>query len=478
MRARQCAGHMRGNGEMRGKMNGRITKRTAWCGVWLGSLVMTAPCQAGPLFDWLFNRQPQTVATTAGYAPAPTSSCGQGYCEQTVVQYLPQVAYRTVWEAVPVTTYRRTVSYNPANGLPMTCTQPCTSYTYQARRVPYTTFRPVYATVPVTAPVPATYVAPAAVAPAVPAAAPGCNCGSGGAYGMQTVPQTQPYYTTPAADPAGATPWEPIPRGQAPGIPSPVPPSGSSASPDAADQRPRIDPGMRPDPNDGASALPGIPNTTSSNPLSTTRGYRDEFYRKPTEWTRIPPSNSALPGDAARAAPPATSSGSRLWSSDDPASRSGTPSSATPPSGTAPFALQPIPDLDSRSDAQTSNRPEVESPSTGGRFLGPSLTPPERNEAPPLLNGSRDRTAYVQPIPTRWAANRIEWPEQQASYELDDSSSDTTAHRAVHRTESDRRLDTRRAPTIPDDSLPPRSTDGWRSSKPRLDGWRSSGDSI
>lgn len=89
-------------------------------------------CQAGPLFDWLFRRQPQTVATTAGYAPAPGSSCGQGYCEQTVLQYVPQVAYRTVWEAVPVTTYRRTVSYNPANGLPMTCTQPCTSYTSPA----------------------------------------------------------------------------------------------------------------------------------------------------------------------------------------------------------------------------------------------------------------------------------------------------------------------------------------------------------
>ncbi len=474
MRAGQCAGHVRGNGEMRGKMNGQITKRTAWCGVWLGSLFMTAPCQAGPLFDWLFNRQPQTVATTAGYAPAPASSCGQGYCEQTVLQYVPQVAYRTVWEAVPVTTYRRTVSYNPANGLPMTCTQPCTSYTYQARRVPYTTFRPVYATVPVTAPAPAA-VAPAAVAPTVAVPAPGCNCGSGGAYGMQTVPQTQPYYTTPSSEPAGATPWERVPRAETPGLPASPPPASTGTFSDEADRRPRIDPGIRPAPDDGASStLPGISNSPTGG-LSTTRGYRDDYYRRPTEWAPIPPANASSSAATQGLSSPPSSSTQR-WSSDDTLSRSGGTSSPSAGSASAPFALQPIPNLDSRSGTPPAKSAEAEARSSEDRFMGPSLTPPERNEAPPLLNGDRDRTALIQPIPTRWAANRIEWPEQQASYDQEANSS--TTHRAIHRTESERRLDTRREPTIPDDSLPPRDTNGWRSSKPRLDGWRSSRDST
>ena len=120
------------------------------------------------LTDWLFKRRTsdahrrllrrgsgpgcRTAPVPTAAAAAPGSSCGPGYCEETVVRYVPEVAYRTVWQPVPVTTYKRTVNYNPSTGLPITCTQPCTTYTYQARRVPYTTFRPVYTQVPVTAP--------------------------------------------------------------------------------------------------------------------------------------------------------------------------------------------------------------------------------------------------------------------------------------------------------------------------------------
>ena len=86
-------------------------------------------------------------ATTAGYAPQ--GSCGRGWCQQTVERLVPQIAYRTVTQPVPVTTYKTSTTINPANGLPRTCTRPCTSYSYQARRVPYTTYRRVYTTVPV-----------------------------------------------------------------------------------------------------------------------------------------------------------------------------------------------------------------------------------------------------------------------------------------------------------------------------------------
>lgn len=95
----------------------------------------------------LANRPNTPNATTAGFAPQ--GSCGPGWCQQTVVRYVPQVAYRTVSEPVPVTTYKTSTTTNPSTGLPMTCTRPCTTYSYQARRVPYTTYQPVYTTVPV-----------------------------------------------------------------------------------------------------------------------------------------------------------------------------------------------------------------------------------------------------------------------------------------------------------------------------------------
>jgi len=86
--------------------------------------------------------------TTAGYGSCETG-CQAGWCQQTVLRYVPQIAYRTAYQSVPVTTYKTSTTLNPANGLPRTCTRPCTTYSYQARRVPYTTYRPIYTTVPV-----------------------------------------------------------------------------------------------------------------------------------------------------------------------------------------------------------------------------------------------------------------------------------------------------------------------------------------
>ena len=86
--------------------------------------------------------------TTAAFGSSDTG-CQSGWCQQTVLRYVPQIAYRTAYQPVPVTTYKTSTTINPTNGLPRTCTRPCTSYSYQARRVPYTTYRPVYTTVPV-----------------------------------------------------------------------------------------------------------------------------------------------------------------------------------------------------------------------------------------------------------------------------------------------------------------------------------------
>ena len=90
------------------------------------------------------------AGNNAQFASANTGGgCQAGWCRETVLRYVPQVAYKTVSQRVPVTTYRTTTTLNPQTGLPRTCTRPCTSYSYQPRRVPYTTYRPVYTTVPV-----------------------------------------------------------------------------------------------------------------------------------------------------------------------------------------------------------------------------------------------------------------------------------------------------------------------------------------
>jgi hypothetical protein len=323
---------------------------------------------------------------------------------------VPEVAYRTVWQPVPVTTYRRTVSTNPATGLPMTCTQPCTTYTYQARRVPYTTFRPVYTTEPVTTPGVVTVPAAApAAAPAVAAPPTGCNsCGNGTSAWSTVGPSgtTQPGYAAPApvAQPGysipsyaapsmpssspstgGATDWEPIQPaapaatgGAGVGAGNAVPPPSNYPSPAATDPasgRPRIDP----------SIVPNL-NGSSSN------------------WQ---PSDLGTPAAAI-----GSGAGAAGSSTAPPSSPSlgfgnlGAPSSAayeTNRSFPSMPDVRPLPKLEA--PPSDSTQPEI--------------------DAPPLLNDPRDRTA-IRPIPartmtptttptTQWASTRIEWPERSAA---------------------------------------------------------------
>ena len=193
---------------------------------------------------------PNVYGQTAGYAPQ-AGGCAAGWCQQTVVRWIPQTAYRTAYQQVPVTTYKTSTTINPANGLPLTCTRPCTTYSTQARRVPYTTYRPIYTTVPVSdplaqqqAPLARPAVAgypPATAAPAYalqpPTAATygapaGCaNCQTGAANSNYGSWSNVPGYTPGSAsrlppavaprpwadeatggrNPAGATDWRTVP---------------------------------------------------------------------------------------------------------------------------------------------------------------------------------------------------------------------------------------------------------------------------
>ena len=170
-------------------------------------------------------------ATTAYYAPAPVVAPACTTCN-----YVPQVAYRTVYTSVPVTSYRPITTVNPCTGCPVTALQPVTAYRLQPQLVPYTTYRPVmtsccgapttvgYAPAPACttgacgAAVPAatTYYAPAVAAPvmaapAIPAAPAAPCCGNASStlapmatasYAMTPAPT---YSATPSYSSAGST---------------------------------------------------------------------------------------------------------------------------------------------------------------------------------------------------------------------------------------------------------------------------------
>jgi hypothetical protein len=71
-------------------------------------------------------------------APAPVAvpaTCQTCAPAPRVTGYAPPT-YRTNWVQVPVTTYRPVAAVDPATGLPINAVQPCTTTTWQARRVP------------------------------------------------------------------------------------------------------------------------------------------------------------------------------------------------------------------------------------------------------------------------------------------------------------------------------------------------------
>ncbi len=430
-----------------------IGKLTLLAGAWIGSLFGPEE-SAACCFSNLFRRN--TTPVTAYYgATAPVAApaapaggcCGPGTCEQTVLRYVPEVAYRTVWQPVPVTTYRRTVSSNPTTGLPITCTQPCTSYTYQARRVPYTTFRPVYTTEPVTPAVPTAPVASLGYAAPASYAAPattGCTGCSAAATSWTPTPSTsaQPYYSTPESTTpsAGATPWEPVQP-----TPSAVPADGGNqprANGDPANQPPRIPPSIDPEVN-ATSSLRTIPSIQRQYAVdssgSTSRGDRGSAPAatspSTTPWNTIRPTYDEPPAAEDR------------WSQS---TSTGQEYAEPPPRSTLPnYHLRPLPNLDSP----------------------PPASNPVDSTAPPLLNDPRDRTAVtIQPIPTRWASTRIAWPERQASYQTEVKSERDQAP-AVRSLDAPRRLDPHRiqlqrfdSDSNPPEALP-REEGGWRSAR-------------
>jgi hypothetical protein len=125
--------------------------------VWIAD---SSSCNAC-LLDWMFPRRverpvyavyyPSAPVTSGCVCPAPTT-CGYvsgAACAApaaapvaTYYSYAPQTRFRTVWARVPVTSFRPVVATSAACPTVTTALQPCTSYTWQAQRVPYLTLFP------------------------------------------------------------------------------------------------------------------------------------------------------------------------------------------------------------------------------------------------------------------------------------------------------------------------------------------------
>ena len=124
-----------------------VATAAAVAALWLAMPVESRACE---FLERLFGCNCGSAKTTyvpayvapASYAPAYAPSCAP--CAAQTCQYVPQTCYRTVYQAVPVTTCQATTCCDPCTGCPVTAYYPMTTWTYQARLIPYTTYRIVY----------------------------------------------------------------------------------------------------------------------------------------------------------------------------------------------------------------------------------------------------------------------------------------------------------------------------------------------
>ncbi len=180
----------------------------------LGLLVL--PATPSMAFCHWFGRCAKPAPTTTFYAPVVAAPVVQ---QPTVVNYVPQTAYRSVVVNRPVVTMVPQAACGPCGQT--TVMRPVTTMVAQQQLVPYTTCRPVVMASPVTvgyAPVaaPIASVAPAPMLSAPMAAPASPCCGSGNATPQPSLsgyaPQPMaPLAGTYAADSALATPLSPTP---------------------------------------------------------------------------------------------------------------------------------------------------------------------------------------------------------------------------------------------------------------------------
>lgn len=78
-----------------------------------------------------------------GMLPPTTGNTLPNGFPQSVASAMPTAAYDTQWQRTPVTYYRPVTQFDPNYGTTVTSLQPCTSYQYQAQRVPLVAPTPI-----------------------------------------------------------------------------------------------------------------------------------------------------------------------------------------------------------------------------------------------------------------------------------------------------------------------------------------------
>lgn len=169
------------------------------CGVSLSVVTQGAYAEA----CWLFQNR-----TTTNYAPVAVAAPACAPAPQ-VCSYQPQTCYRTVYVNTPVTSYQPIAGTDPCSGCPTTCMRPVTTYVTQARMVPYTTYRPVFAPAATCSTCNYSPVACAAPACGAPACATGA-CGQTVGYAPAVTYQPAVSIARPACSSCAATSYTPI----------------------------------------------------------------------------------------------------------------------------------------------------------------------------------------------------------------------------------------------------------------------------
>jgi hypothetical protein len=299
-------------------------------------------------------------AMTFAPQPAPSSWWSQ-LCAPLAVNCIPDVRYQTSWIRVPTTNYRPVNILDPLTGCATSTVQPCTTYSWQVRRVPTSScFRPANAAVATV-----NYWADPCAVPSYPAVTiPGAvvSNGCGGCSTPTAVPA--PYYTPgPAVPSAPATILPSVP-------PSPTIPLQPSFP---ATSQPTLQPGFPagPTPADRAPSLltpspsPALPPTTTNYP------------------PLIPP---PVPPPLAPASPaPAPATG--------PAAPAGEPAKKLELVPRTSVELAPVPDPDATSNPKS-----------------------------PTLLDTRDRTAWRGAPPT-WGVAPTVWPDRSEEASLRSAAS-------------------------------------------------------
>ena len=224
---------------------------------------------------------PTVVPNVNNLQPGQCMRTCQQTCSRTVVNYVPQQAFRTAYKRVPVTQYRPVTNTDPCTGCTVTCMKPCTTYTYQCQRVPYTTYKPVYRTetykVPVTTITNGCATGTCSTCPTAGTVAnfapqTGCStCGVNNAVPSQNFSPltpsagsstTQTFTIDPSTSGSGTQSFGPTPADRQPILSVPSPLSGGSTS--------RND--FRPTPANQQTVL-----NTIANPQSTQRPVLNQF---------------------------------------------------------------------------------------------------------------------------------------------------------------------------------------------------------